>query len=181
MTPPPSPVPRLAVLFGNFAEIGLLGFGGVLPLARRLIVERRRWLSAAEFTDLLALCQFLPGPNIVNLAVALGGRFHGPAGSLAAVAGLLGGPVAVVIGLGMLYGRYADVPAVAHGLAGLAATASGLVLATALRIAAPLRGRPGGIVVAAATVLAVAVLRLPLWLVLLVLAPAGVLLNRPRA
>ncbi len=181
MQPAPSPIPSRAALFGAFAEIGMLGFGGVLPLARRLIVERRRWLSAAEFTDLLALCQFLPGPNIVNFAVALGGRFYGAAGSLAAVAGLLGGPVAVVIGLGALYGRFASVPAVAHGLAGLAAAAAGLVLATALRIAAPLRGRPGGIAVAVAAVLAVAVLHLPLWLVLLVLAPAGVLLNRPHA
>lgn len=181
MPSPPAESPNLRALFSSFFEVGMLGFGGVLPLARRLIVERRRWLSAAEFTDLLALCQFLPGPNVVNLAVALGGRFRGPLGSLAAVGGLLGGPVAVVIVLGAVYARYAAVPAVAHGLQGLAAAASGLVLATALRIAAPLRHRPVAIALAAVTLVAVAVLRLPLLLVLAVLAPAGMLLSRGRA
>lgn len=170
--------PGLPQLFWEFFTVGMLGFGGVLPLARRMIVERRRWLSPAEFTDLLALCQFLPGPNVVNLSVALGGRFRGPAGALAAVGGLLGGPMLAVIALGLLYDRFAGLPAVAHALDGLAAAASGLVLATALRIAAPLRQRPGGIVVAVAALLAVAVLRAPLPLVLLVLAPAGMLLAR---
>ena len=170
-----SAAPSLADLFRAFASVGLLGFGGVLPLARRMVVERRRWLSAAEFTDLLALCQFLPGPNVVNLAVALGGRFRGPAGSCAAVSGLLGGPVAVVIVLAAAYGRFAAVPAVAHALAGLAAAASGLVLATALRIAAPLRRHPAAIAIGTAALLGVAVLRLPLPLVLLVLTPLGML------
>ncbi|HET9019821.1 MAG TPA: chromate transporter [Acetobacteraceae bacterium] len=170
--------PSLSQLFGEFFGIGMLGFGGVLPLARRMIVERRRWLTPAEFTDLLALCQFLPGPNVVNLSVALGGRVRGPAGALAAVLGLLGGPMLAVIALGLVYDRFAGVPAVARALDGLAAAASGLVLATALRIAAPLRHRPGGIAVAAAALLAVAVLRAPLPLVLLALAPAGMLLAR---
>ena len=181
MTPLPSEPPRLSTLFVSFAAVGMLGFGGVLPFARRMIVERRRWLSAAEFTDLLALCQFLPGPNVVNLSVALGGRFRGPAGALAAASGLLGAPVAVVIVLGAVYGRYAAVPWVAHMLGGLAAAASGLVLATALRIAAPLRRRPVAIAVAVAALAGVAVLRLPLLLVLLVLAPAAMLLQRPPA
>ncbi len=173
--------PPLSALFSGFFWIGVLGFGGVLPLARRTIVDQRRWLAAAEFTDLLALCQFLPGPNIVNLSVALGGRFHGAAGALVAVAGLLGAPVVVVIGLGALYGRYGAIPAVAHGFVGLAAAASGLVLATALRLAAPLRGRPAALVIAAAGCLAVGVLRLPLLPVLLVLAGCGIALDLRRA
>lgn len=173
----PCPV-RLGELFGGFFAVGMLGFGGVLPLARRMVVERRRWLSAAEFTDLLALCQFLPGPNVVNLSVALGGRLRGRAGACAAIAGLLGGPTLTVIALGAVYGRFAHVPLVARAFEGLAAAAAGLVLATALRIAAPLRHRPGGIAVALAALIGVAVLRWPLPLVLLVLAPVGVLLAR---
>ena len=173
--------PRLGALFGNFFLVGVLGFGGVLPLARRMIVEQRRWLSAAEFNDVLSLCQFLPGANIVNVSVALGGRWHGPLGALAAIVGLLAAPIGIVIALGAVYLRYRDVAPVAHGFAGLAAAASGLVLATALRIAAPLRRRPVAIVVALAALAGVAVLRLPLLLVLLVLAPAAMLLQRPRA
>jgi chromate transporter len=169
--------PGLGALFVGFFSVGMLGFGGVLPLARRMIVERRRWLSPAEFTDLLALCQVLPGANITNVSVALGGRFGGPAGALAALAGLLVGPVSVVLVVGALYDRYGAEPVVAHGIAGMAAAASGLVLATALRIAAPLRGRPRGIAAAAAAFVALAVLRLPLLVVLVVLLPAAVLLR----
>jgi len=173
-----APPPSLAVLFTGFLSVGLLGFGGVLPLARRMIVERRRWLSSAEFTDLLSLCQFLPGANIVNLSVALGGRWHGPVGSVAALAGLLAAPVVVVIALGAVYLRWRGVPVVAHGFAGLSAAASGLVLATAIRIAGPIRRRPRAVLVAAVSLAALALLRLPLLWVLLVLVPASIALNR---
>jgi chromate transporter len=173
--------PSLASLFGSFASVGLLGFGGVLPLARRMIVEQRRWLSAAEFTDLLALCQFLPGANITNLSIALGGRWHGPLGALVAVIGLLAAPIVVVIALGAVYLRWRGEPVVAHAFEGLAAAASGLVLATAIRIGAPLRRRPRGVLVAAVAFAALALLRLPLFPVLLVLVPASVLLHRRGA
>ena len=79
--PAPEP-PTTAALFLGFLSIGIIGFGGVLPWARRMMVEQRRWLTPAEFTDLLGLCQFLPGPNIVNLAVALGSRFRGLPGAI---------------------------------------------------------------------------------------------------
>ena len=173
--------PRLGALFGNFFLVGVLGFGGVLPLARRMIVEQRRWLSAAEFNDVLSLCQFLPGANIVNVSVALGGRWHGPLGALAAIVGLLAAPIGIVIALGAVYLRYRDVAPVAHGFAGLAAAASGLVLATALRIASPLRTRPRAMLVAAVALGALALLRLPMLPVLIVLVPASIALNRRDA
>lgn len=170
--------PTVRALFAGFLGIGLCGFGGVLPWARRMVVEQRRWLSGPEFTDLLALCQFLPGPNVVNLAVALGARFRGPRGALAAVAGLLAAPVVIVVALGALYGRYGDHPAVRRAFAGLAAAASGLVLSMALRIAWPLRSRPAGVAAAVAAFAAIALLRLPLPPVLLVLVPVSVLVAR---
>jgi chromate transporter len=176
-----SPPPSLGALFGNFFMVGVLGFGGVLPLARRMIVEQRRWLSPVEFTDVLSLCQFLPGANIVNVSVALGGRWHGPVGSVAAITGLLAAPIAIVIALGAVYMRWHGVPAVAHGFAGLAAAASGLVLATALRIASPLRTKPRAVLVATAALAALALFRLPLLWVLIVLVPASIALNRRGA
>jgi chromate transporter len=158
----------------GFFTVGICGFGGVLPWARRMVVEQRRWLSAAEFTDMLALCQFLPGPNIINVSVAMGLRFRGLAGSLACFVGLMAAPMAIVIMLGIFFAHFQDVPAVRRGFAGLAAAASALVLATALKIAAPLRTRLDGIVVAAATLGAVAFLRLPMLPVLLVVAPLAI-------
>jgi len=168
--------PGLGALFMGFFTIGVCGFGGVLPWARRMVVEQRRWMTPAEFSELLGLCQFLPGGNTINLAVAVGARFAGAAGAVAAFTGLMAAPMAIVIGLGVLYARTSDLPIVRHGMAGLAATASALVLATALKIAAPLRVRPIGIVVALATFLAVAVLRWPLPPMLLVAAPLSILL-----
>ena len=78
------PAPTACEIFMGFLGLGLTSFGGALPLARRTIVEQRRWLTAAEFTDLLGLCQFLPGGNVINLSVALGMRFRGLRGALAA-------------------------------------------------------------------------------------------------
>lgn len=153
-------------LFLGFLSVGVCGFGGVLPWARRMIVEQRRWMTAAEFTDLLSLCQFLPGPNVINVSVALGARFHGATGSLAAISGLMAAPMAIVITLGALYERYGQYPTVRQTFVGLAAAASALVLSTALKIAAPLRTHPIGIAIAILTLLAIVVLRAPLLLVL---------------
>ena len=170
--------PSVGQLFWGFLSIGIIGFGGVLPWARRMVVEQRRWLTASEFTDLLGLCQFLPGPNIVNFAVALGSRFRGPLGALAAVVGLISLPMLVVVALGALYAAYSSHPVVARGAAGLAAAASGLVVATALKIASPLRAKPMGIAIALVVMVAIAWLHLPLLPTMLVLAPASILLHR---
>ncbi len=174
-SPPP---PTLRALFVGFLAIGLSGFGGVLPWARRVVVERRRWLSEAEFTDLLGLCQFLPGPNVINLSVALGARFRGVAGSAACFAGLMAAPMAIVLVLGALQARYGALPVVQHLFRGLAAGASGLVLATAIRIGAPLRRHPAGLAIGLGAAAALALARLPLLPVLLAAAPLGILLTR---
>jgi chromate transporter len=170
------PAPGLASLFLSFFTIGLCGFGGVGPWARRMVVEQRQWMTAAEFTDMLGLCQFLPGGNVINLTIALGARFHGVAGSLAAFLGLMTAPVAIVIGLGAIYDQYAGLPTVRHGFAALAAAASALVLANALKIAAPLRGRPLAAGIAVVTFVAIALVRLPLQAALPVLAVMSTLL-----
>lgn len=169
--------PTLRVLFLAFLAPSVVAFGGALPMVRRMLVEQRRWLTAAEFNDLLALCQFLPGPNTVNLTLAVGSRFRGLPGGLAALAGLLLAPMAIVMGLGTLYARYGGLAPVRHGFAGLAAAAAGLVLATAWKIAWPIRTNGLGIAFAVVTFLAIAVARLPLLPAMLVLVPASILLH----
>lgn len=178
---PARPDPGLWDLFWGFCSASSSGFGGVLPWARRMVVEDRRWLTAAEFTDLLALCQFLPGPNVINLSVCLGARFRGVPGALAAFTGVLAVPMGMVMTLGVLYGRYGGNPMVAHAFRGLAAAASGLVLSTAWKIAAPLRGRVMAIGVAVASFAAIALLHLPLLPALAVLVPASVLVQWRQA
>ncbi|MFC7704201.1 chromate transporter [Plastorhodobacter daqingensis] len=163
-------------LFRCFGVIGLLGFGGVLPVAMHELMERRRWLSAPEFTEILSLCQVLPGPNIVNFSVIFGMRCAGMAGALAAVTGLMGAPVVIVLALGALYAGFADLPVVQDVVRPVAAAAAGLVCAVAARLFFPVRRQWRALVIIAAVVLAVAVLRLPLIWVLPVLAPLGIAL-----
>ncbi len=161
-----------------FATISAFGFGGVLAWARRIIVEERGWLDPAEFNEQLALCQVLPGGNILNFAVMYGCRCAGVLGSLAAVVGLLAPPVALMIVAGALYRRYGDLH-VLHGMfASLAAAAAGLLIATAAQmVAASLKDRvkPGHLV-AAATFVAVGILRWPLLWVMAAVAPLGIAL-----
>ena len=156
--------PTVIDLYLCFQNISLRAFGGVLPWARRELVERRGWLSSEEFTESLGLCQFLPGPNISNLSIAVGSRFHGVQGALAAFLGLYALPIVIVLGLAELYARYGALPAVAGALNGIASAAAGLILAMALKMARPLwRGRNWtGLGVMALTFAAVGVLRLPL-------------------
>lgn len=177
---PTAPAPGVAEIFGAFLGVGLMGFGGVLPLARRMLVEQRKWLDPAEFTDLLALCQFLPGGNVINLACAVGLKFRGIPGALAGLVGLLAAPIAIAIALGAVYARYQGEPVVRHLFAGLAAAAAGLVLAVAAKLAAPVLRNPAGIGVAIAAFVAIAVLRLPLIWTMAVLAPISVLLATRR-
>ncbi len=172
------PKPSLSELFVAFATIALLGFGGVLAWARRMMVEERCWMTAEEFNETYALCNFLPGPNVVNLSVVFGSRVRGPLGSVAALAGLMIPPVVLVTFIGMLYARFGDLPAVRHMLAGMAATAAGLIAATVAKMAGPLfRNRAiVGPLVALATCAAVGVMQWSLPLVLVIVAPVSIAL-----
>jgi len=175
----PSP-PTCWALFTGFLWLGMSAFGGALPLARHMVVEKNGWLSSEGFTELLGLCQFLPGGNIINMSVALGMKFRGPRGAFAALMGLIAAPSLIVISLGVVYQRYADDPRIQHLFAGLAAAAAGLLISMAVKIALPLRGNWAGIAVALACFVCIAVLRLPLLPTMLVLTPLSILLTWRR-
>lgn len=170
------PPPPLRELFAGFLSVGVYGFGGVLPWARRMIVEQRKWLSPADFNDMLALCQFLPGGNALNLSAAIGLRFAGVVGAVACVAGMMAPPVVIVVAMGTIYERYRDVALVRGLFVGLGAGAAGLIVGMSLKIATALRGNPMGIALALVCFVAMFWLQLPLLVVLLVMVPASVLL-----
>jgi chromate transporter len=161
-----------------FNRLALQGFGGVLPVAQRELVERLRWLTKAQFVELLALGQVLPGPNIVNVALIFGDRCFGVRGALAAAAGLLAAPLAIVLVLAALYAGATGVPQVAGALRGMGIVAAGLVFATAWKLLPALAGNPlpRGLIAGLAVGgwIAVGVLRWPLVIVLPLLGGAGV-------
>lgn len=165
--------PTISGLFFSFALASLSGFGGVLPWARRMIVEERKWLSAVQFNEVFSVSQFLPGPNIVNFSIILGARLFGPIGSLAAVTGMLAPPLVIVTALGAIYGYYGEIVWIQRALAGLAAGAAGLLIATAMKMAEPVfaRALSPGPYIALVAFGTIGLLRWPLHWVLLVLAP----------
>src|SRR5260370_11899547 len=173
--PASSPPGRIA-LFVAFAKISLAGFGGVLVWARRWIVYQPRWMTADEFNETVALCHFLPGPNVVNLSVVFGSRFRGIPGALAAFAGLLGPPVVIVTVLAALYARYGEIDALRRILAGISSAAVGLLISALFRMMMPLIERRDliGLVILAAVFVAIGLLRLPLPAVLLVAIPLSI-------
>jgi chromate transporter len=142
---PPAQLPDSPLaLFLAFSRMALMGFGGVLPIAQRELVDRLRWLSASEFAELLSIGQVLPGPNVVNLALMVGDRAFGLRGALAAVAGMLVGPLVLVLLLASLYQGFADVPAVAGAVKGMGLVSAGLVVAMGLKLLPTLSRNPLG-------------------------------------
>jgi chromate transporter len=162
-------------LFLAFFKITTSGFGGTLPWTRRMFVENKRWMSAQEFNDLYALCQFLPGPNIVNLTAVFGTRMCGVKGALAAWAGFLVVPFCVMLAAAVFYQKFGDVDAVRRILGGIAPAAAGLIIATVAKMATPMFRRFGPAAVTfLLTATAIGVMRWPLLLVLIVLAPVSI-------
>jgi chromate transporter len=163
----------LPALFIAFLKVSLCGFGGGLVWARRMVVERQRWLDDAEFADILSLCQFLPGPNIASITVCVGAKLRGAAGAATALAGFILIPWTVGFAIGVIILEYAHHPILRSVLAGVAAAAAGLLIATGIRLLLPHRKRPLALLFAAAAFVALVFLKLPLLVVVLVLAPLG--------
>jgi chromate transporter len=153
-------------IFRVFTRLALQGFGGVLPIAQRELVERERWLTREQFLELLAVAQVLPGPNVVNLSLMFGDRAFGWRGGLAALGGMLLAPWGVVLLLTVAYAHYAQHPVVAGVLRGMGAVAAGLIFSTGVKLLPALRRNVLGPATAYAFVAlmfaCIALLRVPL-------------------
>jgi chromate transporter len=171
--PPPAPRRTPSELFRTFAEMSIYGFGGVMPWARRMLVDRRGWLDDREFAELLAVGQILPGPNICNIAVIIGYRYCGWRGAFAAATGLMLPPFFIVLALGALYHRFGALATVQGALRGMGAVAAGLILMTGVKLA---QGQPRtvrGLVFGLLSLAAVGIVHWPLGWVMLVLIPSA--------
>ena len=174
----PSPPKSLWELYLGFLSIGARSFGGVLPWAHRVLVEERRWLAQADFAEMIALCQFLPGPNVGNLSIVLGRRWFGLAGALTAFAGLMALPLVWVFALAILYADFATNPAVNAVVTGVGIAGGGLFIGTAFKLAKPLAGKPWGIALAVTCFGVISLGRVSLFAVLPVAALLGWLAAR---
>jgi chromate transporter len=158
-------------LFLSFTAVALQGFGGVLSVIQREMVEKKRWLTQKQFVEDWAVAQILPGPNVVNLSLMLGNRYFGWPGALAALTGMLLVPTVLVVLLALLYAQFAQLPAVAGAVRGLGAAAAGLIGGAAIKMLAGVKGNAMGPLVCwlliGLTFITVGLLRWPLIYVVL--------------
>ena len=158
-------------LFVTFTRMALQGFGGVLPIAQRVLCEQKLWLSKEQFVEILALGQVLPGPNVCNVALMVGDRFFGWRGAFSALAGMMTVPLIIVLMIAALYAEFSSNPMVAGALKGMGAVSAGLIIGSALKLITTLKNNPLGLPFCAAIAMitfgAVALLRWPLVWVLL--------------
>lgn len=168
------PQPKsLTDLFVSFTLLALQGFGGVLAIVQRELVEKKRWMTREEFIEDWAVAQIMPGPNVVNLALMVGGRYFGLKGAMVALAGMLTVPLVLVLLLAVVYAQFAGHPGVAGALRGMGAVAAGLIAATGLKLSGALKKNVLGVQLCTALgvlcFVAIALLRIPLAYVLLTL------------
>ncbi len=166
----------LSALFVGFLKVALwsVGGGGGIVFARRLVVEQRRWIGDDEFADILSLCQFMPGPNMVGIAVCIGSRLRGPAGVFAGVAGFTVIPLTISFSFGTWLLRNTDLALLQGILSGVSAASAGLLIGTGLRLLTPQRDRPTALCFAALAFGGLVFTKLPLLAILLGLAPLSV-------
>jgi chromate transporter len=156
----------LTELFLSFTSVALQGFGGVLVIIQREMVDKRRWMTQQQFVEDWAVSQILPGGNVINLSIIVGNRYFGWRGALAALAGMLLAPLVIVLCLAMLYNQFAHITEVAGAVRGMGAAAAGLIGAAAIKMLAGLKKNRLGVSVCwlliALTFIAVGLLRIPL-------------------
>lgn len=161
-----------------FSRIGTLSFGGgLIAWMHREAVETRKWLSDQEFLSGLAICQVLPGGNMVNMSLYLGIRLRGALGAITAILGLVGLPILFVVAIATIYARFDTLRALHLVLDGVAAAAVGMNIATGVKAAR--RSKTFVPIVIAATVfVAVGIFHWPMLIVVACVAPISVFLAR---
>jgi chromate transporter len=160
-------------LFWSFTKLALQGFGGVLTIVQRELVEKKQWLTNEEFVEDWSIAQVLPGPNVINLGLMIGQRHFGFSGAMTAAAGLMLIPSLVVLSLALMYGSISDNPITQNALMGMNAVVAGLIIATGLKLLPALKKNPLGyslcIFVVALTLVLLNVFKLPTVWILLVM------------
>jgi chromate transporter len=131
-------------LVGYFLKLGAIGFGGPVALTgymHRDLVERRAWVTQAEYKDGLALAQLAPGPLAAQLAIYLGYVHYGVVGStLVAVAFVLPSFLMVVAG-GWLYVTYAGLSWIQDVFYAVGAAVIGIIATSAYKLTTRTIGR----------------------------------------
>jgi chromate transporter len=171
-------IPSRRAIFFAFLKIGVSAFGGALPWARRVLVEERRWLDDREFTDILTVCQAVPGPNVVNVSVFIGTRYQGVMGGVLAFLGIVGVPLCILLALNEIYHAFAHLPQAKSAMKGMSIVATAYLVYMSLKTAKPFYRNPLAVALCVAAALLSVMAHWHMALVLVVCGFAGVILSR---
>ncbi|MBS3965306.1 MAG: chromate efflux transporter [Methylomonas sp.] len=136
-TPQPPAAPSLAEASRFWLKLGFISFGGPagqIAILHQELVERRRWISENRYLHALNYCMILPGPEAQQLATYIGWLLHKTPGALIAGGLFVLPSLLILIGLGWVYMRFGDLPAVAGLLYGIKPAVTAIVLFAAYRI-----------------------------------------------
>ena len=175
---PLNPPPSRVELFLAFLKVGVSAFGGALPWVRRVIVEQKRWITDRELTDILTVCQAVPGPNVVNTSVFIGTKFGGVRGAIAAFVGLIAGPLVLLLAISELYHHFSHVTQVRSAMKGMSIVATMYLVAMALRMAKPFRANALAVALCVAAALLSAILHWHMAFVLLAAGAIGIAFSK---
>jgi chromate transporter len=180
MSDPPPPKASLGRIFLEFLIIGGTSFGGVVPYLRGSLVEKQKWLNDVEFTEMLSICQSLPGLNATNMAILVGEKLGGARGSLAAVLGICLPGAVLMYAVGLFYRAHGDHPQATAALKGVAAAAVGLLLVTVIQLGRKSLGKYVDLFFVALTVIAVNRLHIAVPWALIGVGALAIAWHRPR-
>jgi chromate transporter len=102
-------MPQIALYFALLSLVSVGGMPSVMPEMQRVVVEVQGWMSATEFTQLFAIAQAAPGPNVLVTAL-IGWKVAGPVGGFVALGAFCGPAAALAYSVGGFWDRMRDAP-----------------------------------------------------------------------
>jgi len=128
---------ELLKLFLAFLRIGAFSFGGgyaVLALIQKEVIQNTHWISAQEFTDIVAIAEMTPGPIAVNSSTFVGFKVGSFAGSAAATLGVVLVPILVTLTVSVYFNKFKHLKQVSWILKGIRPAVLGLIAAACISI-----------------------------------------------
>ena len=141
---------RLKSLFFTFLKVGLFTFGGgfaMIPILEREIVQKKKWIEAADIADIFAVAQSVPGAIAINSATFVGYKIAGRKGALAATAGVILPSLVVIMLIAAFFGRFQDDELVKDAFLGIRSCIVGLIALAGLSMTKSTVKNPFGVAV----------------------------------
>jgi chromate transporter len=136
---------KLLELFFTFAKVGLFTFGGgyaMLPLIERTCVEKKKWITGDEMTNITVLAESTPGPVAINCSTYVGNKQKGFIGALFATLGMVTPSFIIILAISFFLERFMEVKWVAGAFYGIKLAVAILIIDAAIRMFRKLEKKP---------------------------------------